>query len=103
MTSSEEEIERLKINLESTQKNSDTIHKAIMDKLDDFSTDFNTFKLEVTKSLAELPEKLSEKFDQRYADKRTENYVRYAIFALVTFGVILGLSLLLRTPIGLSL
>ena len=67
-------------------------HKTFMEKLDDLSKGLNEIKVQ----LAGLPEKLTEKFDEKYANKETEIAVKRLMWIVVTavVGAILSLVLI---------
>ena len=62
-------------------------------KLDNKMSDKLT-KIEVT--IAGLPEKMSEKFDVRYANKKTEKAVDRLIWIVVTAVILAGLSFVIN-------
>ncbi len=47
----------------------------IMQELKDISTKLNDFRVEIIKEIADMPNGLEKKFDDRYADKHTEGEV----------------------------
>ena len=64
----------------------------VMDKLDQLSKQINQLSLDV----AELPEKMSEKFDCRYASKRTEQVVDRLTWLVLSAVIVAGLALIIR-------
>ena len=64
----------------------------VMDKLDQLSKQINKLSLEV----AELPEKMSEKYDYRYASKRTEQVVDRLTWLVLSAVIVAGLALIIR-------
>jgi len=69
------ELDALKIN-----------HNKIVEKLDNLEENLNKVKIQI----AELPERLSEKFDERYASKNTEKVV-YGLIGLAGGAIIIAL------------
>lgn len=64
----------------------------VVEKLDNLEENLNQVKVQI----AELPERLAEKFDQRYASKSTEVAV-YSFIGLVVTGVVVAiLALVLK-------
>jgi len=67
-------------------------HLNLNKKMDDIYNELEKIKIE----LAKLPEKLAEKFDQRYASKLTQRIV-YGLVTLIMVGVLGAiLTLILR-------
>jgi len=97
-----EEIIRLRGDLESSVKradevikSSDEIHKTIMDKLEKFGEKLEEVKL----SIAGLPDELTKRFDERYASKETEKAVKKVMWIVITFviGALLSLLVIEKT------
>lgn len=67
----DDKINNLKNNLEKAIKDADSIHETIMNKLDDFADTLKGVEI----SIAELPDKLTQRFDDKYASKKLEEDV----------------------------
>jgi hypothetical protein len=65
-------------------------HNIIMEKLDNFIDESRTHHQEVELKIAELPKKLADEFDHRYASKLTETLV-YSLVGLIVTGVVIAL------------
>lgn len=68
----DDKINNLKDNLEKAIKDADSIHETIMNKLDDFADTLKGVEI----SIAELPDKLTQRFDEKYASKTLEGDVK---------------------------
>ena len=72
-----------------TKRELDTLkanNNKIVEKLDNLEENLNKVKIQI----AELPERLSEKFDERYASKSTEKVV-YSLIGVAGGAVIIAL------------
>ena len=70
-------------------------HKAIMKDLKDLKCDFNKFELTMTKLMAEMPLRLQEEFDCRYASKETEKFVKKVQWLVISLVIVTLLGLVL--------
>ena len=68
------------------------INKIMSDKLDTLSEDVKDVAIKV----AELPELMADKFDNRYASKKTEQAVDRVMWLVITAVVIAGLAVVLK-------
>jgi hypothetical protein len=59
-------------------------HKAIMNEVKDLNRNLTLFQIEMTKSIAELPVRLQEEFDNRYASKETERIVKKVQWLIIS-------------------
>lgn len=66
--------------------------KTFMEKLDSLTEDIK----EISVSVAKLPEQLAEKFNNRYASKKTEQAVDRVMWLVITAVVIAGLAVVLK-------
>ena len=73
------------------QNNKDE-HKIFMKKLDELNEGQNEIKV----TLASLPEALAEKFDQRYASKKTEESVNRVTWIVITAVLIALIALVIK-------
>jgi len=64
--------------------------KIMAEKIDKLKDNFKSFELNLTKQIAELPLKLEEKFDERYANKRIEKGFDKIIWIVIA-GVLIGI------------
>lgn len=64
----------------------------IMKELKDLSTNVTQFGID----LASLPEKMAEKFDERYASKKTEETVDKVMWLVVSAVILAGLALIFK-------
>lgn len=86
-------LENLRLtNLENNQT-------ATMKKLDDLQTGLN----EINISIAKLPETLTEKFDQKYASKDTENNMKRLTWIVIGAIVLAIINLVLKVNIPLKI
>jgi len=63
--------------------------KTMTEKIDNLKDKFTSFELNITKQIAELPNALEEKFDERYANKRIEKGFDKLIWIVIA-GVVVG-------------
>lgn len=70
----------------------DSINEKFMEKLDSLSDKINDLSLSVTR----LPQTLTEKFDERYASKRTEKAVDRIGWMIITAFVLAAIALIIQ-------
>jgi len=75
-----------------TKAECQSINAKIMEKLDELSRQINQLALDVVS----LPEKMSDKYDERYASKRTEQVVDRLTWLVLSAVIVAGLSLILK-------
>ena len=71
--------------------------KIMTDKIDKLDDKLSCFELKITKEFAEIPKKLADEFDKRYADKKTEQTVDRVVWLIVssTLLSVAGLSVMI--------
>jgi len=67
-------------------------HKTLMEKIDTISEDVKDIAVE----LARLPENMANKFDERYADKKTERTVDRILWLVISAVILAGLALIFK-------
>lgn len=67
-------------------------HNSLMEQLNDIKKDVGDIAIKV----AELPGVLVEKFDERYASKKTEKTVDKVMWLVVSAVILAGLAILIR-------
>jgi len=70
----------------------DSINDKFMEKLDQLSEKMN----QVSISVAQLPQTLTDKFDERYASKRTEKAVDRIGWMIISAFVLAGIALIIQ-------
>ncbi len=74
------------------QKNVDIM----TDKIDKVKEGINKFELSITTKLSELPKKLADEFDNRYANKRVEKTIDKVVWLIIVAVVISALNIVLK-------
>lgn len=70
----------------------DSINEKFMEKLDNLSGKINDLSI----SVAQLPQVLTDKFDERYASKRTEKAVDRIGWLVISAVVLAGIALIIK-------
>lgn len=73
-------------NIKKDMASNNEVHKIIMEKLDNFGEKLEAMRIQI----AELPEKIFEKGDERYASKTSERVI-YGMVGIVITSFIVGL------------
>lgn len=72
--------------------NLETTQIKMMEKLEKFGDKIEDIQI----SIAKLPEALTEKFDERYASKETEQYFKKAVGVVLTAVILAVLALVIK-------
>lgn len=67
-------------------------HNSLMEQLNDIKKDVGNVAIKV----AELPGVLAEKFDERYASKRTEKAVDKVMWLVISAVILAGLAIIIK-------
>ena len=70
--------------------------KVMTEKIDKLKDEVVGFKIDITKTLAEMPKKLTDELDNRYADKKTEKTVDKVIWLVITAVIISALGFIIK-------
>lgn len=69
-----------------------SFNQTMNDKLDSLTEDVK----DISVSVAKIPEQLADKFDERYASKKTEKTVDKILWLVISAVVIAGMAFLLK-------
>lgn len=72
--------------------NNELQHSKIMEKIELFGEKIEELKI----SIAEMPEKMTEKFDNRYASKETEESLKKIMWIVISAIIVALLALVLK-------
>ena len=68
-------------------------HQKLMDKLDQFSDKMESVKIQI----AELPDELTRRFDERYASKETELSLKRIMWIVISAVMVGALSMVIKS------